>query len=43
MVNKNMKFQVMQQSLSTVDIFIHPLIFFQIVLVFWFVMTIVER
>ena len=41
MINTNMKYQVTQQSLSTVDILIYPLIVFQIGF-FWFVVLIVE-
>ena len=37
MINTNMKYQVTQQSLSTVAILIHPLTVFQIGMMYWVV------
>ena len=42
MVLTNMKEQIMQQSISIVEILIHPLICFQIGIEFWFVVKNVE-
>ena len=42
MVSTDKKKQVMHKSLSTVEILIHPLTFFQIGIVFWVVLEIAE-
>ena len=43
MVITNMKEQVMQKSLSTVDILIHPLTYFQSGILSWVVVEMAER